>query len=133
MFRMKLFRSMREGSNGLPTVGPSGRMLGIRPGGHPTPDVLAVQAGDLVYPDHGGMSVAPHDPLHLLRHRRPRSLGGTGRDPVWYIESDALGPDLQFRQDSPTHGVIEPARPMTLLEFQNTLADTRRNWKLHSR
>lgn len=65
----------------------------------PTPDVLAVNASDPVLPRQGGMSVAPNDPLNLQRHRRPASLGGIGRDPVWYIEADDLGPDLDFRQD----------------------------------
>ena len=130
---MRLFRSMKEDSNGVPTIGHSGRMLGVRPGNNPTPDVLAVQASDLVLPNQGGMSAAPHDPLHLLRHRRPPSLGGTGHDPVWYIETDELGPDLQFRQDRPTHGVIEPVRPMPLQEYQDAVADTRGRWKLYCR
>jgi hypothetical protein len=130
---MRLFRSMKEDSEGRPSVGPSGRMLGVRPGNSPTPDVLAVQATDLVLPNQGGMSVTPHDPMHLLKHRRPPSLGGTGQDPVWYIEIDELGPELQFRQDSPTHGVVEPVQPMTLQEYQDALASTRAPWKLYCR
>ncbi len=130
---MRLFRSMKEASDGLPTVGPSGRMLGVRPGTTPTPDVLAVQATDLVMPDQGGMSVAPDDAMHLLKHRRPSSLGGTGQDPVWYIEGSELGPDLRFRQDRRTHGVIEPAQPMTLQEYQVALAGTRSRWQLYCR
>jgi hypothetical protein len=130
---MRLYRSMQEAGDGMPAVGPSGRLLGVRPGSDPTPDVLAVNASDTVLPGQGGMSVAPDDPLHLLRHRRPASLGGTGRDPVWYIESAALAPELDFRPDRPGHGVIEPQRSLTLREFQNALADTRVSWKLHCR
>ncbi len=130
---MKLFRSMREDVNGLPMIGPSGRMLGVRPGDGPTPDVLAVQASDVMLPNQGGMSVAPDNPWHLLRHRRPQSLGGSGLDPVWSLETAELGPNLQFRQDSPTHGVIEPLRAMTLQEYQEALSATRTRWKLSGR
>jgi hypothetical protein len=84
-------------------------------------------------PGQGGMSVAPDDPLHLPRHRRPAGLGGTGRDPVWYIETEDLGPDLAFRQDGPAHGLIEPKRLLTLQGFQDALAGTRCYWKLYCR
>lgn len=130
---MRLFRSMKEDADGLPMVGPSGRMLGVRPGSAATPDVLASQANDTVLPNHGGMSVAPDDPMHLLKHRRPPSLGGIGQDPVWYIEVADLPVDLQFRQDRLTHGVIEPAQTMTLAEFEMALEATRSQWKLHCR
>src|SRR5438132_2726767 len=108
---MRFFRSMKEDANGLPAIGAGGRMLGVRPGTSTSPDVLAVKPTDLVSPGDGGMSVAPDDPAGLPRHRRPTSLGGIGRDPVWYIEKDDLAPDLEFRQDSAVHGVIEPSRP----------------------
>jgi hypothetical protein len=130
---MRLYRSMKEAADGYPATGPSGRLLGVRPGTDPTPDVLTVHPSDTLLPGQGGMSVAPNDPLHLQKHRRPASLGGTGRDPVWYIETADLGPDLEFRQDRPTHGLIEPKRALTLQEFQDALAGTRRVWKLHCR
>lgn len=87
---------MQEAADGWPVVGASGRILGVRRGDAATPDVLATLPGDLVYPLQGGVSVAPDDPRHLPRHRRPASLGGTGLDPVWYIENGDLGADLQF-------------------------------------
>ena len=124
---------MKEEPDNLPTVGPSARALGVRPGGSVTPDVLATDPTDMVLLGQGGMSVAPDDPHHLERHRRPASLGGTGRDPVWYIETEDLEPDLYFRQDRPTHGVIEPKRGMTLQEYQDALARTRSQWKLFAR
>lgn len=127
---MRLFRSMKEETDGMPAVGPSARLLGVRPGDAPIPDVLAIHPTDQVLPDDGGMSVAPDDPMRLLKHRRPPSVGGIGQDPVWYIEIGELGADLQFRQDRPTHGVIEPARPMTLQDFEDALARTRPDWKL---
>src|SRR5437870_13410912 len=100
---MRLYRSMKEAADGFPAVGPSSRLLGVRPGNAPTPDVLAVAPSDPVLPGQGGMSVVPDDPANLPRHLRPASLGGTGRDPVWYIETDDLGPNLVFRQDRATH------------------------------
>lgn len=130
---MNLFRSMKEDSDGLPTIGSSGRSLGVRLGDTSTPDVLAVEFDDVILPNQGGMSVAPDNPLHLLRHRRPQNLGGSGVDPVWSLESDELGSDLQFRQDRLTHGLIEPSRAMTLSEYQNALSATRPTWKLYSR
>jgi hypothetical protein len=71
--------------------------------------------------------------MNLPRHLRPASLGGTGRDPVWYIETDDLGADLAFRQDSTSHGLIEPEHAQTLQEFQDALAASRRSWKLDRR
>src|SRR5262249_31740809 len=128
---MLIFRSMKEDSDGAPQVGPSGRTLGVRPGGTPNPDVLAANDRDVVNPGDGGMSVAPNDPKGLPRHRRPASLGGLGQDPVWCIDTDDLEPELQFRQDSRTHGLIEPKQAMSLQEFQEALARTRNRWRLH--
>lgn len=128
---MRLYRSMREAPDGHPVVGPGGRLLGVRPGSDPTPDVPAVHLSDTVLPGQGGMSVAPDSPRDLPRHRRPAALGGTGRDPVWYIETADLGPDLEFRQDRPGHGLIEVKHPLTLQEFQDALAGTRPRWQLY--
>jgi hypothetical protein len=96
-------------------------------------DVKAQDPTDMVIPGDGGMSVAPQDPAALPFHRRPVSLGGKGRDPVWYIEESSLAPALGFCQDSPWHGVIEVSRPMTLQEFQDALAATRSRWTIHCR
>ena len=117
---------MTPAADGLPAVGQSARALGVRPPTDPTPDVLA----DPVSPGGGGLSVAPLDPQNLPPFRRPAALGGRGRDPVWVIAAHDLGPDLAFRRDSATHGLIEPARPMTLLEYETALAATRTRWRL---
>src|SRR5262249_47423529 len=110
---------MTPATDGLPLVGRSARALGVRtPNESTNPDVTATDAADIIQPGTGGMSVAPNDPANLPRLRRPPVLGGTGKDPVWEIDTDDLGPDLQFRQDSTTHGLIEPARPMTLAEYE---------------
>jgi hypothetical protein len=118
-----LYRAMREDAGGGPIVGPTARTLGVRPQAD-----IPVAAGQ-VRPNTGGMSVAPDDPFNLHPLRRPPTYGGSGKDPVWYIEEAALGDLLQFRQDSATHGLIEPARPMSLDELQKTLEKTQPHWK----
>ncbi len=74
------------------------------------------------------MSVAPDRPMNLPAHRRPPQFGGTGKDPVWGIHTDLLGGDVVFRQDKPTHGLFEPAREMSIEEFQQALADLAPKW-----
>ena len=117
---------MRAAADGLPLVGPTARTLGVR-GVELAPhhDVPVSDPTDVVGPGQGGLSVTPDDPLHLHPHRRPASLGGTGRDSMWEIDSADLGPDLVYRPDHATHGLVEPAGAMTLGEFQFALASTR--------
>lgn len=74
------------------------------------------------------MSVAPDHASNLPPHRRPAALGGTGKDPVWGIEIDAIGPDVTFRQDRSGHGLFEPAREMSIDDFQQALADLAPRW-----
>src|SRR5258708_4370977 len=114
---MLLYRSMKEAIDGFPEVGPGARLLGVRPGGRPKGDVSAITPLDPVVPRGGGMSTAD-DPNHLIPFRRPPSLGGTGPDPVWVIDSDDLGADLSARSDTATHVLVEPRRSMTLQSFQ---------------
>ena len=130
---MKLYRSMMPDIDGLPLIGQSARRLGVRAlDQQPNNDVVASIASDVINPDDGGMSVAPDDPAMLPPLRRPQLLGGRGKDPVWEFDTDDLGMELQYRQDGPTHGLIEPARPMTLAEFEKALAATRAKWKRHT-
>jgi hypothetical protein len=123
---MRLYRSMRAAPDGLPEVGPFARGLGVRPG----IDFPAMLPTDLTGPGGGGMSVAPDDPMNLARVRRPPAFGGTGRDPIWYIEVDDLGPGLVVRPDTAAHALVEPAGPVTVDEFQRLLAATRDRWVL---
>jgi len=68
-----------------------------------------------------------------LPHRRPPEFGGTGKDPVWAIGIDTLGPDLVYVPDSSTHGTIQPKRPMSYNDYQNALASTQPFWrKVHA-
>jgi hypothetical protein len=69
--------------------------------------------------------VAPDRVANLHRLRRPPGYGGKGKDPVWWISVDDLGTNLQFRQDSSGHGLIEPAMTMSLNDFERELERTR--------
>ena len=130
---MKLYRAMTPAPDGLPQVGRSARSLGVRTSNVSTnPDVTATDPAEIIQPGTGGMSVAPNDAAILPTLRRTPVLGGKGKDPVWEIDTDDLGPDLQFRQDSRTHGLIEPVRPMTLDEYEQALAATRAKWVRHT-
>jgi hypothetical protein len=124
----ELFRGMKEDAGGMPELGESSRSLGVRPG----IDVAAAKSVDSVFPGQGGMSVSPDDPQHLPYYRRPATLGGTGKDPVWRIADVDLGQDLQYRPDPARggHGFVEPARSMTLAEYQRALAQTQRFWQM---
>ena len=117
-----VYRAMREAPDGGPLIGPTARTLGARP------QVDVPVAGGLVRPNTGGMSTAPDRPDNLHPLRRPPRYGGSGKDPVWVFDLAHLGKDLQFRQDSPTHGMIEPAVTLLLAEYQQRLADTRPFW-----
>ena len=117
-----IYRSMTEGSDGLPKTGPTARQLGVRP--H---DDIPVTGGN-VSPMTGGMSVAPDTPGNLPSHRRPPSLGGTGKDPVWEFDLNNLGDGVRFRQDSQTHGLLEPGSVMSIDEFQKALAELAKYW-----
>lgn len=123
----QLFRGMKEDANGLPQIGESSRTLGVRPGF----DVPATDPSAMVHPGQGGMSVSPDDPLSLPYFRRPAALGDTSKDPVWEITQSDLTPDLCYRPDParPGHGFVEPARAMTLSEYQKALARTQTLWR----
>src|SRR5437867_3544618 len=101
---------MKPADNGLPSVGPSARMLGVRLG------EIAVDAVGLAVPGSGGMSVALGTPWHLPHHRRPSGMGrgstGPAADRV-YGTSDLALADVRLvaRPDprQPTrHAFVEP-------------------------
>jgi hypothetical protein len=104
-------------------VGPTARTLGVRPNVD-----IPVVAGQ-VNPNAGGMSVAPDRPENLHPLRRPPAYGGYGKDPVWQMDVLLLGADLQLRFDSLVHGVVEPARRMTIGDLQRALEATKSFWK----
>ena len=92
--RGQLYRAMTADDDGLPTLDESARTLG----GRPSLDVPG-DSTDSVEPGSGGMSVSLGEPMLLPMHRRPPSFGGTGRDPVFWIDASMLGEDLRWRED----------------------------------
>jgi hypothetical protein len=119
---------MRKGRDEKPEVGRSARTLGVRPG----VDIL-VEPDGTVTGGTGGMSVAPDAPANLPSHRRPPEHGGTGKDPVWEIDTAELEEALDYRADPlqpGAHGFIEPSRRMTLEDHEHALAATREMWRL---
>jgi hypothetical protein len=119
----RVYRAMKESPSGGPCISPSARALGVRPG----VDITIV--GGCVGPGDGGLSVAPDTSANLPIHRRPTSLGGTGKDPVWELDVDAISGPLQFQQDRPTHRLIGPSRSMGIEDYEAALADTAPLWR----
>ena len=120
-----LYRAMIEAEDGRPLVVSTARGLGLRAGEIP------LDEGGRVEPETGGMSVAHGRPEGLVEHRRPKDLGGTGKDPVWEISADELGDQLAYRDDPDLegHGFIEPRYPMHLEEYTLAIAETRDVWR----
>lgn len=113
-------------ANGQPAVGGNARSLGARPNVD-----IPIDEDGRVHPKTGGVSVAESDPMTLPAHRRPPSLGGTGKDPVWAIYEDALGDRLALNDDPeiPNHGWLEPATSMTFTNYQAALSETASSWR----
>ena len=120
-----LYRAMRRDGN-RPELTPN--QLGVRTQGKVRD--IRLHPDGAVYPDTGGMTVVPDDPMHMKRHHRPASLLGTGRKPVWSISSARIVNPLAIRQDTPKHWLIEPALPMQLQAFSDALADTAPFWQV---
>ena len=128
-----VYRSMKE-DNGMPEIGNSARSLGARPGYGPELDTgedILVDTRGNVHPNEGGISTAP-TPEDLPDFRRPPEFGGTGKDPVWKINTNELGPDLKYVPDSSTHGTIQPNHDMSYIDYQNALARTQPFWRIHT-
>lgn len=127
---------MTPAQDGLPLVGRSARMLGVRvPPAEPS-DVTPDAGGD-IQPGGGGLSVAPTSMWNLPAYRRPRGMqpGSTGKrgDRVYGVLGDALVPHaLAVRLDEakPTlHGFVEPIAPVPLASYEAALANTRPAWR----
>lgn len=126
----KLYRAMRPdpANAALPLCGPDARSLGARPGVD-----IAVDMNGVVHPSTGGMSVSPDDLRNLPPHRRPRSLGGEGKDPVFVVGTGDLGGPLTYRPDPRrpgAHGFVEPAAPMAMAAYQHALCETGPRWRI---
>lgn len=114
-----VYRAMIAANDDHPQPGITKRHLGVVDSGEYA-DVIPDEDG-LVHPDEGGMSVGPTRG-DVPRHRAKR-------DPIWRYDTEALPQTLQYRQDSPTHGLIEPAVSMPLEAYRELLAETRENWE----
>ncbi len=118
---------MRAEADGLPMAGTSGRYLTVRP----NIDIPVDTAG-YVDPETGGMSVVPPPVENMDAHRRPPEFGGTGKDPVFEIETDELPEELAYRPDPANpegHGFIEPAGRMSFEEYLAAVRSTRELWR----
>jgi len=98
---------MKAAADGFPEVGRSSRKLGVRIDG-PTPDI-PVRSDRDVEPETGGMSVTLDSAANLPIARRPRSLGGFGRDPVFSLLAMALPLSLHCRTELYPHALVEPS------------------------
>jgi hypothetical protein len=113
----------------MPVIEPSATALGVREG------EIVVRDG-LVSPGEGGMSVAD-TPEGLPAHRRPSSLDGTGKHPVFALQEDQLPDGLTARRDPNTrrdpalehHWFIEPSHEMPERRYVELLASTRPRWR----
>lgn len=118
-----IYRSMKGDDMGFPLVEESARGLGVRI----NQDIPL--AYDQVLPLTGGMSTAPDNPLNLPSHRRPPSLGGTGKDPVFEFNTKNLPLGLKWVQDAPGHGTIQPSFVMPYETYKTLLSSTKYLWK----
>jgi hypothetical protein len=88
-----------------------------------------------VKPGGGGMSVTPDDWHGIYPAFLDNALDDGEPDEVWCLHQESLGSDLTFRADPrhpATHGFIEPARTMSLDEYEAALEATRPHWRLYS-
>lgn len=121
-----IYRSIKSGQDGLPQLGSTASTLGVRHTDIPVDD------DGIVWPETGGMSVAPDDPRYIYYPLRPEALGGGGKHPAYGINSEDLGPLLRFRKDPKNpvrHGFVEPARPMNFDEYHAAIQATAASWR----
>lgn len=125
--RTELYRAMKRAEDTLPLCEDTARGLGAR-----VPSDIALDPAGDVHPETGGMSVTPDDPSRMNMLRRPRTLGGLGKDPLWVLDGMALGDDLAWRRDPDApdaHAFVEPARVMRLDTYRGALCGTRNQWR----
>ena len=107
-------------NDGRPRIG--NRHLGVRDRDIPS------DASRCVRPRTGGMSVAVDSPMNLVLELRPKEFGGTGSAPIWTTTTRTFVDPLAFRISHRSHGLVEPARVMTLEAFRGALAATQAEW-----
>ena len=125
---LTIYRAMRSNPDGLPAIGRWSSTLGVRVSG-PWQDIPVDANGD-VAPNTGGMSVVMDDPRSLPRARRPRSLGGVGRHPVFCLDCEKLPPTLLVRPSGRPHALVEPSAVCKLSEYEQALHSTQPDWRI---
>lgn len=130
-----VYRSMFD-MDGLPSVGDTDNLLGVRP----HRDITADANGD-VHPGKEGMSVTPDwtrlPPMLIPERLRPLVPAARGKDTlnIWRLkgvvfEDGRVGQSLMLTVTRPKHGVVGPALRMPLAALQESLANTRQDWEL---
>lgn len=122
-----LYRAMKCADDKRPLCEDTARGLGAR-----VPTDIAPDSSGEVHPKTGGMSATPDDPSRMNMLRRPRKLGGLGKDPLWVVVDELLGDDLTWRPepaDPAVHAFVEPARAMPLGRYRAALCGTRNQWR----
>jgi hypothetical protein len=130
----RFYRVMIPGDDGLPKIGRSASTLGVRVEGRDRRPDIAPKHGR-VKPGCGGMSVTPDDWHGIYFAFLENAIDDGEPDEVWCLQHGSLGVDLMFRADPAkpdTHGFIEPAREMSLEEYESALEATRPHWRLYS-
>ncbi len=123
----KLLRAMRKDAHSHPECGSRGNMLGVRVG----VDIVPNEHGE-VGAGLGGLSITPNDVKLMPPHVRPRSAGGLGNLPVFEIELTSIAGKLSYRADPKhplSHGFVEPAHAMPVVDYQTALCTTATSWK----
>jgi hypothetical protein len=100
-----------------PLMEASARGLGVRPDYD-----IAVDAEGNVAPNGEGMTVRPSAGDIPRQFRK-------GRFSVWSLDTEMLPEGLEYEQDSPTHGVVQPAWVMPYEEFAAGIDETRPLWQ----
>ncbi len=143
----KLYYRGMVAENGKPKIGRSARLLGVRPSididieqmprdylddhGYLRPEAERNPTGELVdvaIRNTKGMSTSLSIES-LPAFRRPATVGGTGRDPLWQVEDSNVTGDLEAVQDGATHISIMPRTTMLLERYETALAKTQDDWK----
>jgi hypothetical protein len=128
----RMFRIMKKGADEKPTVGQTATTLGIRPG-----EIDLDASGNVILNDKG-MSVNPEwraASIFLI----PKRLGTGGRGSrtshcfrrgTAPFQQAPCGAGLELLPESPTHGVVRPAQPVLLAQYEADLHATRLEWEV---
>ena len=119
---------MEADLTGKPIPGRDATLLGVRTDG-PYVDIL-VGIDGFVEPLSGGLSTTKDNPRALPPNRRPKSLGGKGRHPVFALPEVAVPVSLKATPDGGSHVLIEPETRMLIDAYETALSSTRDDWEL---